>query len=64
MTESDKIRKIIENAVESAFVKFPNVEDGRTWPPYYKELAECKTVATAVLVALEKADYKIMRVLN
>jgi hypothetical protein len=28
MTESDKIRGVIDNAIESAFVKFPDVGDG------------------------------------
>jgi hypothetical protein len=61
MTESEKIRGIIESAVESAFVKFPNMGDGDTWPPNYKEAAECKTLATAVLSALENAHYKIVQ---
>ena len=50
MTEADKIREIIEGAVELAFVKFPNWGDGDTWPPTYKEPAECRTLATAVLI--------------
>jgi hypothetical protein len=40
MTESDKIRGIIERAVEAAFIDFPDVGDGDTWPHIYKELAE------------------------
>jgi hypothetical protein len=40
MTESDKIREIIENAIESAFVKFPDAGDGTTWPQLYKDRAE------------------------
>jgi hypothetical protein len=34
-------------------------ETGRHEPQSYKELAECKTIAIAVLAALEKAGYKI-----
>ena len=64
MTESDKIRGIIERAVEAAFIDFPDVGDGDTWPHIYKELAECRTLATAVLSALEKAGYKIVPVSN
>ena len=60
MTESHKVRGIIERAVESAFIDFPNVGDGRTWPQHYKETAECKTLATAVLSALENSGYKIV----
>jgi hypothetical protein len=64
MTESNKIRGIIERAVESAFIDFPNVENGRTWPQHYKETAECKTLATAVLSALENSGYKIVPISN
>ena len=64
MTESDKVREIIERAVKSAFIDFPNVEDGRTWPQHYKETAECKTLATAVLSALENSGYKIVPISN
>jgi hypothetical protein len=46
MTESDKVRGIIERAVESAFIDFPNVGDGRTWPQHYKETAECAYCST------------------
>lgn len=64
MTESEKIRGIIESAVESAFIMFPNTGNGDTWPPNYKETAECKTLATAVLSALENARYKIVQFSN
>ena len=64
MTENNKIRRIIEEAVEAAFVSFPDVGDGGTWPHIYKELQECRTLATAVLSALEKAGYKIVPVSN
>jgi hypothetical protein len=60
MTERDKIRGIIENAIESAFVKFPDAGDGTTWPQLYKDRAECVTLTTAVLQALEKSGYKIV----
>jgi hypothetical protein len=60
MTEDEKIRGIIENAIESAFVKFPDVGDGTTWPHIYKDRAECVTLTTAVLQALEKSGYKIV----
>jgi hypothetical protein len=62
MTENDKIRRIIEEAVEVAFINFPDVGDGGTWPHIYKELAECRTLATAVLWALRKVGYKIVPV--
>jgi hypothetical protein len=32
MTESDKIRGIIESAVESAFIDFPHMGHEETWP--------------------------------
>jgi hypothetical protein len=60
MTESDKIRGIIESAVESAFIDFPNIGHGETWPQNYKENAECKTLAIAVLSSLEKWGYKVV----
>ena len=44
MTDN-KIRGIVESAVEAAFIDFPNVRGGRTWPQDYKETAECKTLA-------------------
>jgi hypothetical protein len=40
MTESDKIRGIIESAVESAFIDFPHIGHEETWPQKYKESAE------------------------
>jgi hypothetical protein len=51
MTESDKILGVIENAIESAFVKFPDVGGGTTSPQLYKDRAECVTLTTAVLHA-------------
>jgi hypothetical protein len=59
MTESDTIRGIMERAIESAFIDFPNRGDGSMWPPHYKERAECETLATAVLHALQKSGFKI-----
>ena len=59
MTESDKVRGIIERAVESAFIDFPDAGNGMMWPKNYKEPNECKTVATAILSALKNAGYKI-----
>jgi hypothetical protein len=56
MTESDKIRGIIENAIESTFVKFPDAGDGTTWPQLDKDRAECVTLTTAALHALEKSE--------
>ena len=63
MTDN-KIRGVIECAIELAFIDFPNVGDGRTWPPHYKETAECKTLAIAVLSALNKSGYKIVPIPN
>ena len=60
MTESDKIRGIIESAVESAFI--PHIGHEETWPQNYKEGAECRTLAIAVLSSLEKWGYKIVPV--
>jgi hypothetical protein len=59
MTRDEKLERIIERAVQSAFVDFPDAGNGTTWPQSYKEPAECKTIAIAVLAALEKAGYKI-----
>jgi hypothetical protein len=61
MTEGDKIRGIIESAIESAFIDFPHMGHGETWPQNYKD-AECKTLARAVLSSLEKWGYKIVPV--
>ena len=63
MNESDKIRGIIESAIESAFIDFPHIGHGETWPQNYKENAECKTLAMAVLSSLEKWGYKIVPIL-
>ena len=60
MTESDKIRGMIESAVESAFIDFPHIGHEETWPQKYKESAECRTLAIAVLSSLEKWGYKIV----
>ena len=49
-----------ESAIESAFIDFPHVGHGETWPQNYKENAECKTLAIAVLSSLEKWGYKIV----
>jgi hypothetical protein len=62
MTESEEIRGILERAIESAFVDFPDAGNGTTWPRHYKERAECVTIRTAVLQALEKSGYKIVPV--
>jgi hypothetical protein len=59
MTRGETIERIIERAVQSALVDFPDAGNGTTWPQSYKEPAECKTIATAVLVALKNAGYKI-----
>jgi hypothetical protein len=40
MTEGDKIRGIIESAVESAFIDFPHIGHEERWPQNYKENAE------------------------
>jgi hypothetical protein len=64
MSESDKIRGIIENAIESAFCQIPGrrryAGDGTTWPQLYKDSAECATLTTAVLHALEMSGYRIV----
>jgi hypothetical protein len=60
MTEGDKIRGIIESAVESAFIDFPHIGHEERWPQNYKENAECRTLAIAVLSSLEKWGYKIV----
>ena len=60
MRESDKVRGIIEVAIELAFIDFPTAGNGTTWPPHYKLRPECVTLATAVLAALEKSGYKIV----
>jgi hypothetical protein len=46
-------------AIQSAFIYFPDAGNGTMWPQNYKEPNECKTVATAILSALENAGYKI-----
>jgi len=50
-----------ESAIESAFIDFPHVGHGETWPQNYKENAECKTLAMAVLSSLEKWVTKSFR---
>jgi hypothetical protein len=59
MTRRETLERIIERAVQSALVDFPDAGNGTTWPQIYKEPAECKTIATAVLAALKNAGYKI-----
>jgi hypothetical protein len=59
MTGDEKLRRILERAIQSAFVDFPDAGNGATWPPSYREPNECRTIATAVLSALKNAGYKI-----
>jgi hypothetical protein len=59
MTRDEKIQRIIERAIQSAFIDFPDAGNGEMWPQNYKEPNECKTVATAILSALKNAGYKI-----
>jgi hypothetical protein len=59
MTRDEKIKRIIERAVQSAFIDFPDAGNGTTWPQNYKEPAECKSIATAVLSALKNEGYQI-----
>jgi hypothetical protein len=59
MTRDDEIQRIIERAIQSAFIDFPDAGNGMMWPQNYKEPNECKTVATAILSALKNAGYKI-----
>jgi len=49
MTRDDEIQRIIERAIQSAFIDFPDAGNGMMWPQNYKEPNECKTVATAIL---------------
>ena len=63
MTESEQNSRDYESAIESAFIDFPHVGHGETWPQNYKENAECKTLAMAVLSSLEKWGYKIVPIL-
>jgi len=63
MTESDKIRGITKAPLNRLFIDFPHVGHGETWPQNYKENAECKTLAMAVLSSLEKWGYKIVPIL-
>ena len=59
MTEDEKIQQIIERAIQSAFIDFPDAGNGMMWPKNYKEPNECRTVATAIITALKHAGYKI-----
>ena len=59
MIRDEKLQRIIERAIQSAFVDFPDAGNGMVWPKTYKEPNECKTIATAVLSALKNAGYKI-----
>ena len=59
MTEDEKIQRIIERAIQSAFIDFPDAGNGMMWPKNYKEPNECRTVATAIITALKHAGYKI-----
>jgi len=61
MTESDKIRGITKAPLNRLFIDFPHVGHGETWPQNYKENAECKTLAMAVLSSLEKWVTKSFR---
>jgi hypothetical protein len=59
MTGDEKIQRIMERAIQSAFIDFPDAGNGMLWPQRYKEPNECKTVATAILSALKGAGYQI-----
>lgn len=59
MLRDEKLERIIERAIQSAFIDFPDAGNGTVWPKTYKEPAECKTIATAVLSALKNAGYRI-----
>jgi hypothetical protein len=62
MTRDDEIQRIIERAIQSAFIDFPDAENGMLWPQNYKEPNECKTVATAILSALKMQATKLRRI--
>jgi hypothetical protein len=64
MIRDEKLERIIERAIQSALVDFPDAGNGTVWPKTYKEPAECKTIATAVLSALKNAGYRISLVAN
>ena len=60
MTEDEKIQRIIERAIQSAFIEFPDAGNGMMRPKkLQREPNECRTVATAILTALKHAGYKI-----
>lgn len=47
MTGDEKIQRIVERAVQSAFVDFPDAGNGTSGRKLTKSQNECKTVATA-----------------
>jgi hypothetical protein len=59
MTGDEKIQRIMERAIQSAFIDFPDAGNGMMCPQNYREPNEYKTVATAILSALKNAGYKI-----
>jgi len=59
MPGDEKVQRIMERAIQSAFIDFPDAGNGTMWPQNYKEPNECKTVATAILSALKNAGYKV-----
>jgi hypothetical protein len=58
----EEIRLIICDAMHTAFVDYPTRNDGSQWDQTYKEVAECQMLANAVLIALNKKGFAIIKV--
>jgi hypothetical protein len=58
----EEIRLIICDAMHTAFVDYPTRNDGSQWDQTYKEVAECQMLANAVLIALNKRGFAIIKV--
>jgi hypothetical protein len=57
----DEIRRIISSAVHSAFVDYPARDNGTRWDQIYKEQAECELLTGAVLTALKRHGYEVIK---
>jgi hypothetical protein len=58
----EEIRLIICDAIHTAFVDYPTRNDGSQWDQTYTEVAECQMLANAVLIALNKKGFAIIKV--
>ena len=54
------ISDVIQSAIQTAKIDFPNAGDGTTWDQITMSLEESALLTKAVLSALKKAGYEIV----